>query len=84
MTFNSFLKMTDFDSKINLLESNIKNYLRDNEYEVDSKKVKELVQWNHTVKDQRIVRMIYPNEHCNDDLKEIVRGFIKNEFNGFE
>lgn len=84
MTFNSILKMNEFDSKIALLENNIKNYLRENKYRIDSKKIKELVQWNHTIRDQKIVRMIYPNEHCSDDLKEIVRGFIRNEFNGFE
>ena len=76
--------MNEFDSKIALLENNIKNYLRENKYRIDSKKIKELVQWNHTIRDQKIVRMIYPNEHCSDDLKEIVRGFIRNEFNGFE
>ncbi|MGG8494870.1 hypothetical protein ACQY1Q_00500 [Tenacibaculum sp. TC6] len=84
MTFNSILKMNEFDSKIALLENNIKNYLRENKYRIDSKKIKELVQWNHTIRDQKIVRMIYPNEHCPDDLKKIVRGFIRNEFNGFE
>ncbi|SEB47714.1 hypothetical protein SAMN04489761_0943 [Tenacibaculum sp. MAR_2009_124] len=83
MTFNSYLKKKEFDSKISLLENNIKNFIYDNEYEIDSKRVRNFVDWNHTVKDQKIVRMIYPNEQCSNDLKKIVRNFIQTEFNGF-
>ena len=84
MTFNSFLKKKDFDSKISLLENNIKNFLFDNNYEIDSKKVRNFVHWNHTIRDQKIVRMIYPNENCDTDLKKIVRNFIQIEFGGLE
>ncbi|WP_440880987.1 hypothetical protein [Tenacibaculum sp. C7A-26P2] len=84
MTFNSYLKKKEFDSKINLLESSIKNYLYNIDYELNSEGIRNLVQWNHTIKDQKIVRMIYPNEHCSTDLKEIVEDFIQTEFSEFK
>ncbi|CAM1367174.1 hypothetical protein TPENAI_60157 [Tenacibaculum litopenaei] len=80
MTYNSILKIKELDLKIAELEKNIKSYLSEKNYELDNRKLRELVQWSHTIKNQQVVRMIFPNEHCPDDVKSIVRGFIKDEF----
>ncbi len=80
MTFESLLKMKDFNSKIATVEKDVKNYLNKENYQVDRKRVRELVQWSHTVKGQKVVKLVYANERCPKNIKEIINNFIQKEF----
>ncbi|WP_435262619.1 hypothetical protein [Tenacibaculum sp. nBUS_03] len=82
MTLNTTFKISELDKIINSLEVKVQNYLKEKNYTINNdRKLKRLIEWNHTVINQKMVRVVYPNENCPNDIKEIVKDFITEEFN---
>lgn len=78
MTINSTLYAKEFDNKVQNLERKIKSYLKENNYNIDN--INELIQWSHTVINNKITRDIYPNENCSSEIKRTIKKLLKEEF----
>ncbi|CAM1354412.1 MULTISPECIES: hypothetical protein [Tenacibaculum] len=81
MTLNNIFKIKELDNIVNSLEVKVQDYLAEKNYYIKDRKLKRLIEWNHTVINQKIVKVVYPNEDCPNDIKKIVKEFIVNEFN---
>lgn len=81
MTLNTTFKISELDKIINSLEVKVQNYLEEKNYTIKDRKLKRLIEWNHTVINQKLVRVVYPTENCPNDIKKIVNDFITEEFN---
>ncbi|NEV94166.1 hypothetical protein G3567_08415 [Psychroflexus sp. YR1-1] len=79
MEYKNIFERPEFKKRLETVRDKIEIYLSEHGFQIEDVSLNELIQWNETKGGDSV--QIYPHEKCPSEIKNIVQGFINDEFN---